>query len=187
MFTAIIFPLYNEGNWPTLTDVFATVMQGDAAFAFTVADAYNGRNPDGTYEDNSTEAFISINCLDYGSNPDLATMRAEVAELERLAPVLGHLMGYGDTSCAEWPFPSTRDRVEIHATGSADILVIGTTNDPATPYVWAESLAEQLDNGHLVTYEGEGHTAYNKSNSCIGDTVDNYFLEGTVPESDPLC
>ena len=65
--------------------------------------------------------------------------------------------------------------------------MVGTTNDPATPYSWAEALASQLENGHLVTYEGEGHTAYNKSNACVDDTVDDYFVDGTVPASDPLC
>ena len=65
------------------------------------------------------------------------------------------------------------------------ILVIGTTNDPATPYVWAQSLAKQLDSGHLVTYRGEGHNAYNKSNSCVNNAVDSYLISGTVPASDP--
>lgn len=187
MFTAIILPLYSRDNWPYLNDLFSGVMQGDASIAFDLADSYNGRSPDGTYRDNSTEAFISINCLDYGSDPDLVKMRAEAEELTRLAPVFGPQMGFGDTGCANWPFESTRDRTEIHAEGSSDILVIGTTNDPATPYVWAQNLAEQLDKGHLVTYDGEGHTAYNKSNSCVNDTVDNFFIDGTVPESDPLC
>jgi hypothetical protein len=53
--------------------------------------------------------------------------------------------------------------------------------------VWAKSLAEQLDSGHLVTYTGEGHTAYNKSNACVNNAVDAYFLKGTVPATDPRC
>ncbi len=65
--------------------------------------------------------------------------------------------------------------------------MVGTTNDPATPYVWAQNLASQLENGHLITYNGEGHTAYNKSNSCVNDAVDDFFIDGTVPASDPNC
>ena len=53
--------------------------------------------------------------------------------------------------------------------------------------MWAQALAEQLDSGHLVTFTGEGHTAYNKSNSCVDDAVDNYLLTGTVPSEDPMC
>jgi len=77
--------------------------------------------------------------------------------------------------------------VAIAAEGSADILVIGTTNDPATPYVWAVALADQLENGHLVTYEGEGHTAYTTGNPCVQDVVDSFFIDDVVPDADPMC
>ena len=187
MTTAIILPLYSEENWPYLDQLFASVKQGDASIAFQLADSYYGRDADGEYTDNSTEAFLSINCLDYTSDNSLESMRAEEAELIEAAPVLGQQLAYGGAGCASWPFEPTRDRVAIHAPGSADILVVGTTNDPATPYKWAVSLAEQLDNGHLVTYEGEGHTAYNRSNSCVNDAVDGYLINGVVPEADPKC
>ncbi len=64
---------------------------------------------------------------------------------------------------------------------------MGTTNDPATPYVWAQNLSKELQHGHLITYHGEGHTAYNKSNSCVNNAVDDYFVKGTVPSKDPDC
>jgi pimeloyl-ACP methyl ester carboxylesterase len=187
MFIAIILPLYNQDNWPYLDDLFTEVFAGETATAFFLADNYNGRNPDGTYADNSTEAFLSINCLDYMTEVTNESMRADAALLKEAAPVFGPVMSYGGTLCEVWPFPSTRERVAIAAEGSADILVIGTTNDPATPYVWAVALAEQLANGHLVTYEGEGHTAYTTGDPCVQGVVDAYFIDGTVPESDPRC
>jgi Predicted hydrolases or acyltransferases (alpha/beta hydrolase superfamily) len=187
MFTAIILPLYSQENWPYLDDLFTEVFAGQTATAFFLADAYNGRNPDGTYLDNSTEAFIAINCLDYVSESSNDAMRAEAALLAEAAPVFGPVMSYGGSLCKAWPFPPTRERVAIAAEGSSDILVIGTTNDPATPYVWAVALADQLANGHLVTYEGEGHTAYTSGNACIDAVVEAYFIDGTVPASDPMC
>jgi hypothetical protein len=186
MFIAIILPLYNQSNWPALDDLFTQVMSGESDFAFLLADSYNGRDPDGTYTDNSTEAFVAINCLDYVGEYSNEILRSQAAELARIAPVFGPRMSYG-VGCERWPFPPTRVREPIAAAGSADILVLGTTNDPATPYVWAQAMAEQLENGHLITYNGEGHTAYNKSNDCVNDAVDDYFIEGTVPESDPDC
>lgn len=187
MFTAVILPLYSADTWEYLSTLITDVKRGSAEVAFTLADLYNGREPDGTYSDNSTEAFISINCLDYQSTSTRETLPAEAAELAALAPVFGPQMSWGGTSCDSWPFESTRIRGPIVAEGSAPILVVGTTNDPATPYAWAVALADQLENGHLVTYEGEGHTAYNKSNSCVDKTVDDFFIDGTVPASDPLC
>lgn len=186
MTNAIILPLYNKANWPLLNRLFTTVMQGDATFAFTLADTYFGRDANGTYKNNSTEAFIAINCLDYTTDASLDSLRADAAKLKQAAPILGPQLSY-DTSCDKWPFASTRDRVAIAAPGSAPILVVGTTNDPATPYVWAKNLASELKNGHLITYKGEGHTAYNKSNACVNNAVDNFFVGGTVPASDPMC
>jgi pimeloyl-ACP methyl ester carboxylesterase len=188
MTSAIVLPLYREADWPYLRQLFDTVMKGDATLAFTLADSYNGRDPvDGSYLDNSLEARLAINCLDYAAQGDLTVMRQQAAELAAAAPVLGKQLSYGDVGCLQWPVKASTERPVIDAAGSADILVVGTTNDPATPYSWAQALAEQLENGHLVTYEGEGHTAYNKSNACVDDTVDDFFVSGTVPAADPLC
>ncbi|WP_432432641.1 alpha/beta hydrolase [Cryobacterium breve] len=143
LLTAIIYPLYQASAWPNLSEMLSSVMQGNTKVAFQFADAYNGRNSDGSYLDNSTEAFLAINCLDYSYNDDPAVMRADAAAIEAAAPVIGKYMAYGDTGCANWPDKFTGTRAEIHAPGAAPILVVGTTNDPATPYVWAQSLAKQ--------------------------------------------
>lgn len=187
LFTAIIYPLYDPTLWPTLTTMLADVIAGDPSSAFALADQYNDRRPDGTYSSNVTEAFVAVNCLDYTYDADPATMRRQERSLEQSAPTLGEYMAFGAIGCAEWPVKGTGSAGPIHAQGSGPILVVGTTHDPATPYVWAKSLASQLADGHLVTYHGEGHTAYNKSNSCVNDTVDDYFVKGTVPRTDPDC
>lgn len=187
MFTAVILPLYSVDTWEYLGQLIADVKAGSAETAFFLADAYYARNADGTFSDNSTESFIAINCLDYTSTSTRETLADEAAELAELAPVFGPRMSYGGTSCDEWPFEPTRDRQPIVAEGADPILVVGTTNDPATPYQWAVALADQLESGQLVTYDGEGHTAYNKSNACVNDAVDGYLIDGVVPTSDPLC
>ena len=187
MFAATILPLYNRDTWSYLDILFDELAEGETRVALILADSYNDREPDGTYSANTTEAFRAINCLDYPGGSDLEAMRAEAAALAAAAPVFGPWMAYGGLTCRDWPFPPTRERGEITAPGSPDILVIGTSNDPATPYEWAVALADQLENGHLVSYEGEGHTAYNKSNACVNDAVDGYFIDGAVPETDPRC
>jgi pimeloyl-ACP methyl ester carboxylesterase len=187
MFIAIIFPLYDRDSWSYLRMLFTDVFKGETEFAFELADGYNGRDADGTYSSNQTEAFISINCLDEHGHPSVAAMRREAAQLKKLAPVFGPQMSYGGTGCANWSVPAKRVPAPIAAPGSSDILVIGTTNDPATPYEWAVRVAQTLERGHLITYTGEGHTAYNKSNSCVNNAVDAYLIRGTVPSADPQC
>jgi pimeloyl-ACP methyl ester carboxylesterase len=187
LLTAIINPLYSPASWPILSEMLTSVMNGKAEYAFWSADTYNHRNEDGTYADNLSEAFSAYNCRDYTYDGDPARMAEEAAQLAEAAPVIGPYFSYGDIGCTNWPYPDGAERDEIHAEGAAPILVIGTTNDPATPYTWAQSLAEQLESGVLVTYEGEGHTGYNKGSDCVNDLVDGYLIDGTVPGSDPVC
>ncbi len=66
-------------------------------------------------------------------------------------------------------------------------MVVGTTRDPATPYTWAQGLAAELENGHLITFDGDGHTAYMRSNSCVNDAVDAYLVKGVVPAAGLKC
>ena len=66
----------------------------------------------------------------------------------------------------------------FRAEGSAPILVVTTKYDPATPYEWGVEVASELDNAMLLTYEGDGHTAYTSGSSCIDKAVDAYFLDG---------
>src|SRR5690349_19995334 len=104
MFTAIILPLYIQSNWLSFVQLFSDVKNGEADFAFSLADSYNSSNPDGTYADNQTEAFISINCLDYDAEDDPDTMCAQADELAAAAPVFGPQMSYGGVGCGQWPF-----------------------------------------------------------------------------------
>ncbi len=41
-------------------------------------------------------------------------------------------------------------------------MVVGTLRDPATPYRWAQALAKEAK-GPLLTYDGDGHTAFLQS------------------------
>ncbi|RFA08371.1 peptidase [Subtercola boreus] len=186
LLTAIFYPLYTQSSWSYLSQMIAQVKQGDATLAFQLADAYNGRNPDGTYQNNQTEAFTAINCLDYPAVTDAATIASQNAELIAAAPTFGPWWTYGDIGCANWPVAATRTPGPVSYTGTPTILVVGTTDDPATPYSDAVAVSKQLTNSQLITYEGEGHTAYGTS-SCVHSLVDDYFLTGATPTSDPQC
>jgi pimeloyl-ACP methyl ester carboxylesterase len=89
-------------------------------------------------------------------------------------------------ACGYWPAGESED-FNLKAQGSKPILVIGTTNDPATPYLWSQALVEQLDNAWLLTFEGDGHTAYMRGSDCVDDIVDNFFLQEQIPTSNLTC
>jgi hypothetical protein len=64
--------------------------------------------------------------------------------------------------------------------------VIGTVGDPATPYAQARSLANLLGVGTLVTWQGDGHTAFPKT-ACVRDAVDRYLIDLKVPSAGLTC
>lgn len=185
LMTGIIVTLYSEDSWPVLTQALDGALQGDPFAAFYLADAYNARE-DGVYVDNSSEAFRAYNCMDYPVENDQAAEDASMAKIENGAPTIAPYWS-GPDSCEVWPYPPTGTRGEIHAEDAGPILVVGTTNDPATPYEWSVSLAEQLEEGVLITRVGEGHTGYNKGNLCVNDAVEAFFLDDVVPEDGLEC
>lgn len=186
LLTGIIAALYSKDSWPYLTQALTEALEGDPSTALLLADFYNGRNSDGTYSDNSTEAFRAYNCMDYPLDTSPADQDAATAKIAAEAPTISPYW-QGVEVCDVWPYPPTGVREKITADGAAPILVVGTTNDPATPYSWSVSLADQLASGVLITREGEGHTGYNKQNPCVDGAVDAYLVGGTVPAADVTC
>jgi pimeloyl-ACP methyl ester carboxylesterase len=184
LLTAIIQSLYVPGTWPWLRLSLAELEDGDPTAVFTAADAYNGR-VDGAYPDNSTEAFTAYNCMDYPAESEESEQAAE-DRIRAEAPTTADYW-FGADVCEFWPADPTGTREPVSAEGAAPILIVGTTGDPATPYAWAVSLAEQLVSGVLVTRVGEGHTGYTEGNSCVDAAVDTYLLEGVAPASDLRC
>ena len=183
--TGIIAALYSQDSWDYLTQALDEALQGDPTTAFLLADFYNGRE-NGSYVDNSSEAFRAYNCMDYPVEDDPApkqrARRRSPRAHRRSLPYWN-----GPDSCSVWPYPPTGTRGEITAEGAGPILVVGTTNDPATPYEWSESLADQLEEGVLITRVGEGHTGYNKGNSCVDDAVEAFLIDDVVPEDGLRC
>ena len=136
--------------------------------------------------------YTATLCLDGDYATDERSTRDGIDAIAEAAPLLGAEFSYDDyahldVACSQWPYPPKEQPEAYDAEGANPVLVIGTTNDPATPYAWAEALAGQLSSGVLVTYNGEGHTAYPGAGACITSTVDAYFVDGTVPGTDPDC
>ncbi|MFY9262578.1 MAG: alpha/beta hydrolase [Actinomycetaceae bacterium] len=184
----IITPLYDDMSWPMLSDAFEEVKEdGTGSDFLQLFDWYTGRNPDGSYEDNSNEAIIAINCADAVIEGDEEIWKEQSDQMAQEAPLFGKYMGYSGYMCQNWPRDGREVITEFNAVGSAPIVVVGTVGDPATPYEWSIAFADDFDNAVLVTWEGEGHTAYGRAGDCINDALDLYLLTGQVPEDGLTC
>lgn len=181
--TGVLGPLYDKQyGWESLRTSLADAFDADYAALVDNVDWYTSRNDDGTYSDNSNDAIMAINCLDRQDRPTLEESQALAEAWAVEAPNFGAYLGWGNLSCSYWNAPATGTAHAIAAAGAPTILVVGTTNDPATPYAWSQALASQLSSGVLLTLDGDGHTAYFQGSSCIDDYVDNYFLSGEAPK-----
>jgi pimeloyl-ACP methyl ester carboxylesterase len=191
MVYGIVVTLYDEGSWPYLLLALDEVInQSSATYMAQLADFYLDRDSNtGEYLSNSTVVFSVISCLDEepGEAWDLERVDQFRALMEEASPTFGWWFA-ASTGCSDWPFQANELVTSLdNATSTAPILVIGTTNDPATPYEWAQSLTQQLGDATLLTYDGEGHTAYGRSNQCIIDAVDGWLVDGTMPSTGTVC
>lgn len=184
IFYAVVSSLYTEAGWEQLAQAIDELAGGDATGVFRLADAYAGREPDGTYS-NLFDANLAVNCADEAERPSREQIRELQSQWREQYPLFGPALAVGLLACTEWP--GGRDP---YPTGAADgappILVVGTTGDPATPYEQTPALAEMLGVGRVLTWEGEGHTAYPQTD-CINAAVDAYLVDLAVPAEGKSC
>ena len=184
--TAMVTTLYAQSSWPLLTRMFDELQEGVTDTAIFLVDFYYDREG-GVYQNNSMEAFIAINCLDYPVESDPAVLEAQADQLREAAPYTARPSGDGDLVCMNWPYPPKLNKGPVRGEGANPVVILGTTGDPATPYNWSVSLNEQLENSVLLTLVGEGHLAYDERVTCINDPVDTYFVTGDLPEDGLTC
>ncbi|GGX12342.1 alpha/beta hydrolase [Streptomyces lomondensis] len=186
--TGVIAAMYDEGAWQQLREALTSAMkENDGSGLLVLSDSYYERDADGGYS-NLMFANAAVNCLDLPpafDTPD--EVRRALPAFEKASPVFGEGLAWAALNCAYWPVHATGEPHRIEAKGAAPIVVVGTTRDPATPYRWAEALAGQLSSARLLTYEGDGHTAYGRGSSCVDSTINAYLLRGTPPQDGKRC
>jgi pimeloyl-ACP methyl ester carboxylesterase len=185
--TGMIAALYTESTWPLLRLALRLALAGDGRGLLQLADSYDDRGPDGHYQSNELAANAAVNCLDRPDVTSVADVQAELPSYRQASPLFGDALAWSNLTCAYWPVPATGRPHAIAAPGAPPILVVGTVRDPATPYAWAQGLAQQLDSAALLTYDGDGHTAYRRGSACIDRAVDAYLLQGTLPAAGLVC
>ncbi|MFD8890841.1 alpha/beta hydrolase [Streptomyces sp. NPDC059566] len=185
--TGVIAALYDESAWPQLREALSSAMNGDGSGLLSLADSYYEREADGKYA-NLMFANAAVNCIDQPpafTGPE--AVDSALPSFQKASPVFGAGLAWASLNCTYWPVKATGKARELTAKGASPIVVVGTTRDPATPYKWAQALAGQLDSGTLLTYDGDGHTAYGRGSDCIDTAINRYLLEGKPPEANKKC
>ena len=186
--TGVIGPLYAEASYPALRAGLVQAMRdGDGSQLQAIADQYTSRKQDGTYEDNSNQAFLAINELDYPVTGTPQQWKDAADKVSAEAPILDDDMGVSALAQLAWPVQSTAKRTWITGEGAQPVLLVSTTHDPATPLEMAKETHKHLKGSRLITLEGWGHTSLGESSQCVSDIVGKYMAEGELPAADKKC
>lgn len=179
--------LYSQQLWQPLNSGLNELKSGRGATLMALADQYNERDSSGHYT-NTQDAFTAVRCVD---DPRV-TNKTEILDAEnrydQAAPFLddGRPNGAALDACAFWPVPNTSEPHEPDVAGVPPVLVISTTNDPATPYDAGVNLAQAMK-GALLTFEGTQHTVFLQGNSCVDQAGTDYLVNGTLPAEGKRC
>ena len=156
--------LSDPSGEPELDSLFSAVRSGDRSVI----------KPD---PDTGVD-FNAIQCLDLPDHRNAAQVMADTTALTRARPVFGPEVMSG-TPCPQWPNGGVSDPHPVTARGSVPIVLLAGTGDPAALYEWGQSAAAALENGRLLTREGDGHGSY-VYGACRPE-VDRYLLDGVPP------
>ena len=182
-----------QPDWDGLTAMLTPAMTNhDGTLMAKAMQGSPGLLPEMTAEEaaRSANAMILGDAVVCNDNPDTGATASEwdaQAAAERKAhPFFGGTSSGTEAYCRGWGHRGATPPQETHAEGSAPILVVGITGDAQTLYSWTQSLAGQLDNGHLLTVEGYGHGAFNR-NTCATTAITGFLVNGTMPDEGTTC
>lgn len=187
METATISSLYNDLSWPALGVALADAEAGDGTALLALADAYEGRDDDGTF-DTQHQAGRVIRCasgIDQITPADPSTL---LAQLKAAAPRFARGVDLFDLrdSCRDFLAQDVQATVPAY-NGSAPIVVIGGLNDPATPFRWAQELTVLMGpSASLVSFSGEGHGQILTS-SCVTELEGAVITDLRLPAPGSVC
>lgn len=208
VFWGLALPLYVERD-QALTDLYisalgALINDGDARqFEFW---GYLYRE----YDYNTGEFLAAddiqpvVSCLDVTGNPaswDIAEERAKeaarLADIRQRAPLLAAVSfaevytgddrayepcSYGRIAHEDPTIPDPLpEAAPVVNPGAVPVLLLGISGDTATPYAWAQAIAQRLG-VPLVTQDTVGHGVYTDSdNACSRKVVGEYLATRQLP------
>ena len=181
-----------QPNWDALTAMLTpAITNHDGTLMVKAKQNSPDLSPETTVEEVVSQANeqIMLAAVICNDNPDAGSTAsdwdAQTAAEKKSYPFFGGTSSAMDAYCRGWGHQGKTPPQETRAKGSDPILVVGITGDVQTLYSWAQSLAGQLDNGHLFTIKGYGHGG--AIGSCATATTIGFLVNGTVPAEGATC
>ena len=187
--TAVFYAMYSPQLWPMLRSALRDARRGDGRELSELAAFATDRTGPDRYGSNMASAFPAISCWDQSAAPGASGLASAARRWSRgvAVPELARAMAWGNAPCSVWYGHASRAPGPASSTTSAPMVIIGGRHDPATPYAWAQALHRQLPTSVLLTFTGDGHTAYGNGSVCLDSAVDAYLVSGRLPADGTSC
>lgn len=176
---------FDRRFWPVLTAGLLAAENGDGSIINALS-AGLLRDPDGT-PNGLGEVLTAVMCVDRNVPRDRAAHERTAEEIIAEAPRFGNISSYLLLACRSWPVSPDVYDGPLAGAGAPPILVVGGRIDSQTPYPWAESMADTLESGVLLTREGIGHGSYGNSGPCVDTAVEVFLTSGEAPADGTVC
>jgi pimeloyl-ACP methyl ester carboxylesterase len=183
-----ILAMYAKQFWPILAGALQQAAAGDGTGFRELADAFYGRNSDGTYDPASDRYFL-ITAADQKYQHAIEPYLAAGNHSWGLFDHAWWNTGYTELNYGLYDVkPNDVYRGPYRASKNAPtMLEVATRYDPATPYRGALRAAAELGNVRVLTMRGDGHTAYGGNSTCIDDAVNVYIETLALPAKGTIC
>ncbi|MET7768296.1 alpha/beta fold hydrolase [Nocardia sp. NPDC005366] len=174
---------------PSTYPDLATLLQALFDSATTLPDLADLRSiAEASYLANRTEAYYTIQCSDsvVPTDPSVYS-RAAITEDQRI-PHFGRVAVFDTTVCAFWRgHDADRYTGPWNRSASAQILVLNSRFDPATPLAGAVAGAAELASARVVVIEGAGHSSMYVASTCAEQVKREYLESGELPPAGTGC
>lgn len=185
------FAARSEASWPQLAasvKAMRTAATATGAAKAAALKALAGLPRMESY-DAAAGQVAAVNCVDYADRPTVAEQDAAAALARVRAPISGWrnyaLLG---VECTGLDLPADPVPVDFGQSATTHVMLVGTTRDAATPYVWTAAMGLAFKNARTVTYTGGQHVVYLAAGSaCVNAYVQTFFVWGKQPAHDVAC
>jgi pimeloyl-ACP methyl ester carboxylesterase len=175
---ALAVNLYGEGGWPDLSYAIEAGLDGDGSLLGQLAQDFMSIA--------DFDIYFSVFCIDqdWPEDPNVLLAAGKVAAAS--APHFGEALVNDYVRCSVWPVEE-QPLPAVTAPGTPPILVVSTTNDPATPHDAAVRTADRLESAVLLTVEGDRHGAVSRGIVCVDEHVADYLVNVVPPAEGTVC
>ncbi len=170
--SSMYFP---ESGWPNLRRILRHAVDGDLA---AVTDS--AYSPDLMVNPADSE-YLAVVCTDFQTERDPMAPARLAPGWAAESPLSGANRAWSLQPCETWPAPPNRQPAPVSASGAGNVLLLNTTDDPATPLAWAQALHSQLVGSSLVIAPAQGHIAMSQ-NACADRWLTRFLRTGQTPQ-----